>query len=90
MKFTQNGLGIPATFPRAAVASSSRMQNRLIISRGVHGMGGRWLVNGSGQGIVVIDLEPPQHAYVLGIPVRLRQLVVSLEDPDGLRSVLGR
>lgn len=58
------------------------------MSRGVHGAAGRWLVNGSGEGILAIDFEPVQRAYVLGIPVRLRQLLVSVEEPDGLKRCL--
>jgi hypothetical protein len=84
------GWGFRTTFPCSAVASSCLMQGGLVLSRGVHGMGGRWLVNGSGRGIVVIDLQPAQRAYVLGIPVCLNQLMVSLEDPIGLLRELGR
>ena len=79
--------GFRVSFPIAAVARTSLL-DRKPISRGVHGRKGRWLVNGSGQGIVVIDLEPEQNAQVLGFPVQLRQLMVSVEDPDGLRALL--
>lgn len=51
------------------------------ISRGVHGWAGRWLVNGSGSRIVQVDLNPPQRAWVVGVPVKLRQLLVSVENP---------
>lgn len=78
-----------ARFPRAAVASVAEYGKRPI-SRGVHGLLGRWLVNGSGRGLVVIDLEPRQRAFVTGLPVRLRQLVVSMEDPAGLMKALAR
>jgi hypothetical protein len=51
---------------------------------GAHGWRGRWLVNGSSRGIVRIDLEPRQRARLLGVwPLKLRQLLVSLDDPDG-------
>jgi len=72
-----------ARFPRSAVISATQLDKRPL-SRGVHGFAGRWLVNGSAQGIVVIDLEPRQRGRVLGFPVKLRQLMVSLEDPAGL------
>jgi hypothetical protein len=81
--------GFRASFPVAAVASTSSFDRRPL-SRGVHGWNGRWLVNGSGQGIVVIDLEPEQAARVMGFPVRLRQLMVSVKDPDGLQALLMR
>jgi hypothetical protein len=54
----------------------------------VHGFAGRWLVNGLGQGILIIDLTPPQRGYVMGLPVRLRQLMVSVADPTSLAPAL--
>jgi hypothetical protein len=79
--------GFRATFPRSAVVSVTPYR-RKPLSRGVHGFAGRWLVNGSGSGIVSIALEPGQRGYVLGFPVKLRQLLVSLEDPSGLLEAL--
>lgn len=35
-----------------------------------------------------LHLEPRQTAYVLGFPVRLRELLVSVEDPPGLIAAL--
>ncbi|MGA7875780.1 MAG: hypothetical protein WCA08_08960 [Desulfoferrobacter sp.] len=58
------------------------------LSRGVHGFAGRWLVNGSGRGILTINLAPTQRGYVMGFPVRLRQLMVSLTDPEALAAAL--
>src|SRR5512136_2278781 len=77
------GWAFRATFPRSAVAAVAEAQIRPI-SRGVHGFAGRWLVNGSGHGIVSIQLSPRQRGYVLGVPVRLRELMVSVTDPSGL------
>jgi hypothetical protein len=77
-----------ARFPRNAVVSAERSDRRPL-SRGVHGFAGRWLVNGSGDGIVVINLNPDQRAYVMGFPVRLRQLLVSVSDPVGLALAFG-
>jgi len=57
---------------------------RRTINIGVHGWRGRWLVNGSGRGLVVIDIDPRTRGWVLGVPVRLRQLMVSAVDPDAL------
>ena len=76
-----------ARFPRSAVASTA-MGGFRPFSRGVHGIAGRWLVNGSGQGIVVIDLEPSRHARVLGFKVKLRQLMVSVDEPERLIAAL--
>jgi hypothetical protein len=82
------GWGFRASFARSAVRSTAPL-DKAPLSRGVHGWRGRWLVNGSGSGILVIDLSPPQRAHVLGFPVRLRQLMVSVEDPLGLSAALG-
>jgi hypothetical protein len=79
--------GFRARFPRSAVVSATRYQQKPL-SRGVHGFAGRWLVNGSGEGVVDIALEPRQRGYVMGFPVRLRNLLVSVEDPAGLMTAL--
>ena len=49
---------------------------------GAHGWRGRWLVNGSGKGLVRMTVEPVARARVMFLPVKLRQLTVSLERPD--------
>ena len=81
------GWAFRCAFPKAAVASVAEADDAPM-SRGVHGFAGRWLVNGSGQGILTITLEPIQRAYVMGFPVRLQQLMVSVEDPRSLMSAL--
>jgi hypothetical protein len=55
---------------------------------GAHGWRGVWLINGSSEGIVRIDLDPPGHAEALGVRVTLRVLRVALEDPDGFQLAL--
>jgi hypothetical protein len=81
------GWAFSSRFPRSAVASAQPW-TRMTLSRGVHGFAGRWLVNGSGQGILALDLAPTQHARVLGFPVRLRQLLVSVDDPAELAAAI--
>ena len=83
------GWAFRSRFPRSAVASLSRLERRPV-SRGVHGFMGRWLVNGSGRGIVSLELSPRQRAYVMGFPVRLRQLLVSVAEPESLAAAVGR
>lgn len=83
----QMGWAFRACFPRSCLSRISRL-DRQPRSRGVHGMGGRWLVNGAGSNIVVLDLAPAQRAYVMGFPVRLSQLMVSLSDPNLLEHSL--
>src|SRR5919197_1887331 len=80
---------------RLAWAFSARIPRRLVaragpgrpptipFTAGAHGWGGRWLVNGSADGIVTMELSERVRANVAGFPVRLRELSVSLEDPEG-------
>ncbi len=77
------GWAFRARFPRSAVSGAKRLERRPL-SRGVHGFAGRWLVNGSGDRILAVELEPPQRGWVLGVPVKLRQLLVSVDDPEAL------
>lgn len=75
--------GFRATFPKSAVAAARRIEGKRTMSRGVHGFAGRWLVNGSAQGLVSLILSPHQRGFVMGFPVKLSELMVSVEDPDG-------
>lgn len=81
--------GFRARFPVSAVVGAAEV-HLATVSRGVHGLFGRWLVNGSGNGLVSLDLQPAQRGWVMGFPVSLKQLVVSVEDPAGLLKALGR
>jgi hypothetical protein len=81
------GWAFRSRFPSAAVASTSTLDRRPL-SRGVHGFGGRWLVNGSGQGILVIRFNPVQRAYLMGVPVPVRELMVSVTEPMALAAAL--
>lgn len=80
------GWAFRSRFDRTAVASARSWppEQRRPMSRGAHGWGGRWLVNGSGDGLVTITLDPPARAHTIGIAVQLRELTVSVEDPDAL------
>ena len=81
------GVGFRATFPRSAIRGVEPWSGR-VGGWGAHGWRGRWLVNGSSKGIVRLVLDPEQRARVLGVPVKLRELRVSVDDPDGLLSAL--
>ena len=82
------GWAFRSAFPRTAVASAAPIAASPL-SWGVHGFAGRWLVNGSREGLVAIELIPTQLGYVMGFPVRLRQLIVSVEDTGALTAALG-
>lgn len=77
------GWGFSAEIPLASIKEARRWEGR-VISWGVHGFRGRWLVNGSSDGVVAITIDPPVKAKVVGFPVTLRELRVSVTDPDAL------
>lgn len=76
--------------PVSAVRRAQLFEGRLPLSIGVHGWRGRWLVNGSRRGLVTIEIEPPARARVIGFPVRLRRLDVSVDEPEALVASLSR
>jgi hypothetical protein len=42
------------------------------------------LVNGSSKDIVELTINPPARAYVMGVPITLRTLYVSVTNPQEL------
>ena len=82
------GVGFRARVARNAVRSAA-LDLDPVRAWGVHGWRGRWLVNGASVNIVRLDLDPPVRAHVLGFPVALRQLRLSMVDPEGLIEALG-
>jgi hypothetical protein len=75
--------------PLADVAAVERDHER-VWGWGAHGWRGTWLVNGSSSGLVRITLDPPGHAHAAGVPVTVRVLRVSVDDPDALVEELRR
>lgn len=73
-----------------ASVTAARPYSGLVGGIGVHGWRGRWLVNGAARGLVTVEIDPPARARVLGVPVRLRTLCVSVESPEELISALNR
>jgi hypothetical protein len=68
--------------------TSARPLEDTVISRGVHGWRGDWLVNGAGDRLVEVRFEPAMKGHVIGFPVRVRRLRVSVDDPAGLALAL--
>ena len=83
----QMGWGFRATVSRTAIRSVQH-DNAPVTGWGVHGWRGRWLVNGSSQGLVRVDIDPPATARMLGITVELRTLRLSLTDPGNFIATL--
>jgi hypothetical protein len=82
----QMGLAFRTHFTRGDISSVD--ERGPVVSIGVHGWRGRWLVNGANRPIARIVLALPTHAFVLGFRVRLSELLVSVDDVAGLRRVL--
>lgn len=76
----QLGLAWRVTVPRASIRSARR-ESRTTLSAGAHGWRGRWLVNTVGRNLVALSIDPPVTARLLGVPVTVRDLEISLEDP---------
>ena len=83
------GLAFSADIPRTSIRAL-RHEAYVWSAYGVHGWRGRWIVNGSGHGVVSLAIDPPAPARVLGFPVKLRELWVSLVEPERLSAALGR
>jgi len=84
------GWAFSARIPRRLAAKAGLGQPPTIrFTAGAHGWGGRWLVNGAPDGIATIELGEPVRANVAGFPIRLKELSVSLEDPEGFLAALG-
>src|SRR3954451_3251237 len=73
-------------FSRTSIRSLRRVRDSLSI--GLHGWRGRWLVNGAAGPLLALKLDPPARARVFGVPIRLRELIVSVDDPDALKAEL--
>jgi hypothetical protein len=75
---------------RASLASitSARALDDTVISRGVHGWRSDWLVNGAGDGLVEVLFEPALRGRVAGVPVRVRRLRLSVDDPAAVVAAL--
>jgi hypothetical protein len=83
------GWAFRARVPRADITGARALTGR-VGGVGVHGWRGRWLVNGSMENIVGIDIEPSARAVAVGIPVHLHYLSLSLEDPEGFLAAVAR
>ncbi|UXA04705.1 hypothetical protein KXD96_17020 [Mycobacterium sp. SMC-2] len=77
------GWAFEAHIPLASITRAERADDR-VFPLGVHYSSGRWLVNGSGKGLVALTIEPPVDAKAVTRPISLRSLSVSVIDPDAL------
>ena len=78
------GWAYRAAVPRSSIKSAVVAPDVTKLTSGAHGFRGRWLVNADSKGIVKVDVDPPARGWTVVMPVRLRELQVSMEDPEGL------
>ena len=77
------GIWFRATIARTSIRAVEHQGNAWW-AIGVHtDFRGRWLVNGSPRGIVVVHLDPVIRARAAGLSVKVKRLALSLENPDG-------
>ena len=77
------GWGFRTEIPLTSI-KDAKPSNERVYASGAHGWRGRWLVNGSSKDIVELTIAPPVRAYVMGAPIKLQTLYVSVTDPQAL------
>lgn len=77
------GWGFRAAIPLSSIVNAEQNHDR-VYAWGAHGWRGRWLVNGSSKGIVELTIDPPTRAHVMGAPITLKTLWVSVTEPEAL------
>jgi len=82
------GWGFRATVPLASITDAVPTHG-MIGGIGVHGWRGSWLVNGAASGLVCLTIDPPVRAQVIGVPVTLKRLTLSMEQPEDFLRSLG-
>jgi hypothetical protein len=83
------GFWFSATIPLRSITEAGR-RGYVWAGYGVHFVPrGPWIVNGSGHNVVRIVIDPPVRARAVGVNVELRELWISLEDPDGFLAAIG-
>ena len=71
-----------ATIPLRSIAHARRSANAWF-SIGIHtDMMRGWIVNGSPFGMVHLAIEPPANGRFVGLPIKVGNLWLSLQDPD--------
>ena len=73
--------GFSATIPRSSIRGV-RVLDTKVISIGVHGWRGKWLVNGAADRLVALDIDPAAKARTMFIPIKLTRLTLSLENRE--------
>ena len=84
--------GFLLDIPRDSVRSATRSADEPRGPIGVHGRRGRWIVNGSHDGLVELAIDPPcylpRQPSSLFLRSKVSSLTISLVDPDGFIAAL--
>ena len=70
-----------AAVPRSSITGAARVSGP-VLGWGAHGWRGRWLINGSSRGLVQVTVDPPTRGRCLIVPLKVKELTLSLEHPD--------
>lgn len=81
------GWSFRISVPRSAVREVTAVPGRRL-TIGAHGWRGRWLVNTATGPLVRVRIDPAAPGRALGLPIRVRELTVSVEDVDAFLSDL--
>jgi hypothetical protein len=84
------GWAFRATIPRRSIRRAA-LHRDVVWAIGVHSdlRFKSWLVNGSMQGVVFLDILPPAKGRFGPFPITIERLGLGLEDPDGFLRSLG-
>jgi hypothetical protein len=75
------GWAFAADIPLTSI-TNAEATNQRAYTAGVHFGFGRWLVNGSTKGLVALTIDPPVQARMWRRSVTVRELWLSVTDPD--------
>jgi hypothetical protein len=76
--------GLHVDIPRSSIVSATVGRARFVDGVGIHGWGGRWVVNGRMGYVAVLRVQPATQGHLYGVPVRIRELLVAVADPAAL------
>ena len=81
------GWAFAATVPKSSIVEVTPVTGP-VWGWGAHGWRGRWLVNGSSRGLVRLRLAPSARGRCLLVPLKVRELTLSLTDVEGFVAAL--
>ena len=88
VKMGLGGWAFAVKVPRKSVSAVERVSGP-VLGWGAHGWRGQWLVNGSSQGLVRVTIDPAGRGRCLIVPIKVKRLTLSLEEPDEFVAAIG-